>query len=102
MNTMLDEDAAALGFVPEPVFVRQVFIRGVVLEISMQEIAQQSGLDQVFDRIKNGVVPLHQVDRQKNASISRAMSIIASACSSVIASGFSHRTCLPAASAASP
>ena len=68
VHAVLDEDAAALGSVPEPVFARQVFIRGVVLKVSVQEIAQDLGLDQVFDCVVDRVVPLHQVDRQQQAS----------------------------------
>ena len=44
VHAVLDEDSAALGSVPEPVFGRQVFVRGVVLKVSVQEIAQESGI----------------------------------------------------------
>ena len=46
VHAVLDEDPAALGSVPEPVFARQVFIRCVVFKVSVQQIAQRLGLDQ--------------------------------------------------------
>ena len=48
VDAVLDEDPAALGSVPEPVLGRQVFVRGVIFKIPVQQIAEDLGLDQAI------------------------------------------------------
>ena len=61
VDAVLDEDAAASGAVPEPVFGRQVLVGGVVLEGAVQEVAQDPAADQLPDGVEERVVALHQV-----------------------------------------
>ena len=65
VDPVLDEDAAALAAVPEPVLGRQVLVRGVVLEGPVQHLAQHPGLDQPAHGVEQRVVPLHQVGDQQ-------------------------------------
>ena len=69
MDAVLDEDPAALGAVPEPVLGRQVLVGGVILEVTVQHLAEHLRSDQAADRVVDGIVPLHQVGDDEEVAL---------------------------------
>ena len=55
MHAVLDEDAAALRPVPEPVFRPEVLVGGIILEGPVDQLAQHLGFDQAADRVATGL-----------------------------------------------
>ena len=71
MDAVLDEDAAALGPVPEPVLGRQVLVGRVVLERRVQQLAKRLGLDQAAHGVEDRVVALHEVGDEQHVARTR-------------------------------
>ena len=79
VHAVLDEDAAALVAIPEPVLGRQALVGGVVLEVAVQHLARAPGTRSAGDRVEERVVALHEVGDEQGRSRARAAAIISSA-----------------------
>ena len=69
VDAVLDEDSAALGPVPEPMRGRQVLVRGIVLKVTVQRLAQDFRLDQAAHRFVDRIVPLHQIGHEQPVAL---------------------------------
>ena len=78
---------------------RQVLVRGVVLERAVQHLAQHPGLDQPGHGVEKRVVPLHEIGDQQPVLLPGSGDQLVGL-ATVMASGFSTITCLPASRAA--
>ena len=65
VDAVLDEDAAALFAVPEPMLGGQVFVGGVVFKVAVQHGPERLSVDEAADDAEQVVVALHLVGDQE-------------------------------------
>lgn len=70
MDAVLDEDAAALLAIPKPMIGPEPLVRGVILEIAVQELAEDPAFDHPPDNVRERIIALHQIGDQQQALLS--------------------------------
>ena len=61
VHTVLDENAAALLLIPEPMVCAETLVGGVIFEKAVKKLAQDFRFNQPPDEIEKPVITLHQI-----------------------------------------
>src|SRR5580658_2538005 len=69
MHSVLDENSAAFGRIPEPVLRPEALVGRVVLEITVQEGTERPAVDDGFYRVEQRVIALHEVRGEQQAAL---------------------------------